>query len=358
MRTHTTSRTRRLRTNHRADHRPRLSHRPVRMLTTALLGLPLVIAACGEAGEEAAVEGGSIVVATTSIWADVVSQVACDDQAVNVETLIPLGGDPHDFEPSLADRADMESAASVVANGLFLEEGLEDTLDAVADGGTPMFRFGDVVDTIAYGAQDHDEEDHEDEADHDDDHDDDEADHDAHGHSDGDDPHIWFDPQRVSDALPALADHLVEHVGLDEAAVDQCVADFQEELTELDGEIAAMVEGLAANERVLVTNHDSLGYFANRYGFEVVGTVIPASSGLAETNPAQLEALAEIIEKTGVPAIFAETQSSTDDADALAERVGDISVVSLQTGTLGDEADSYTEFMRNNATLITEALGG
>jgi ABC-type Zn uptake system ZnuABC Zn-binding protein ZnuA len=364
------------------SRRGQSQRRPLRRLTTALLGVPLVFAACGEAADEAGQdtteESGQTVVVTTSIWADVVSEVACGDQSVNIQTLIPFGGDPHSFEPSLADRAEMEGAALVVANGLFLEEGLEDTLDAVADSGTPMFRFGDAVDTIAFDGDDHDDhdaekdhddhndEEHSDEEDHDDehgdeeDHDDDHGDEeDAHAHAhDGDDPHVWFDPARVSDALPALAEQLVSHAGLDEAALDQCVTDYQDELAELDAEIAAMFEGLDADQRILVTNHDALGYLADRYDFDIVGTVIPSSSTLAETNPAQLEELAEIIEETGVPAIFAETQSATDDAEALAERVGDISVVSLQVGTLGDEEDSYTAFMRNNATLITEALGG
>ena len=90
-----------------------------------------------------------------------------------------------------------------------------------------------------------------------------------------------------------------------------------------------------SGSRKLVTNHEALGYFADRYGFEVIGTVIPSPSSMAQTSPAGLEALAEIIEHEGIKAIFAETQHSVDDIEALAARVGDVDVVTLYTGSLG-----------------------
>jgi zinc/manganese transport system substrate-binding protein len=107
-----------------------------------------------------------------------------------------------------------------------------------------------------------------------------------------------------------------------------------------------------------VTSHDSLQYFAARYGFEILGTVIPTSSTLAETSPAQLEALADVITERDVRTLFAETQHSTDDTEALAERVGDVAVITLLTGTLDPEGDAatYVEFLRHNAELIVTGL--
>ena len=295
--------------------------------------------------------------ATTSIWADVVEQVTCGE--VDVVSVIPAGGDPHSFEPSLADRAALSDAALVVANGLLLEEGLEDVLGAVADEGTPVFEIGDHIDTIAYASPDtHDDDgddDHDDDGD--DDHDDDgDDDHD----DDGDDPHVWLDPARVADVLPELGEQLVIHAGLSSAAVQECVSDYQEQLLAVDDEISALVEDIAPANRKLVTNHDALGYFADRYDFELVGTVIPAPSGLAETNPAQLQALADLIETTGVQAIFADAQHSDDDAQALARQVGDVQVVTLYTGALDgsgeSNAGSYLDLLRTNAELIIGAL--
>ncbi|MDE0515632.1 MAG: metal ABC transporter substrate-binding protein [Acidimicrobiaceae bacterium] len=385
------------------------------------------------------------ILATTGIWADVVANVACNGLA-QVESIIPVGGDPHGYEPSLQDRARMENAALVVANGLLLEEALEDTLDAVEESGTPVFRFAEGMDPIPYGFEtghddhddegheddhddheghdhddegheddhddheghDHDDEGHEDDHDdheghdhddegHEDDHDDHEGhdhddegheddhdeegheghdhdeeghedDHDDHAHEDdghghahgAEDPHVWFDPHRVAEALPTLAQVLTTEVGLDQAAVEACLNSYVAELEAVDAEIAAKVEQLPAGSHKLVTNHEALGYFADRYGFEVIGTVIPSPSSMAQTSPAGLEALAEIIEHERIKAIFAETQHSVDDIEALAARVGDVDVVTLYTGSLGPAgsgADTYTGFLRTNTDLIVDALG-
>jgi len=310
----------------------------------------LVLGACGSdaAGSD---PGRPTIVATTSIWADITANVACDGLAA-VETIIPLGGDPHSFEPSLRDRETMENATLIVANGLMLEESLDDTIRAVENDGVTVLRVGDELDPLPFADRDAD--------DGDDDGTDDDADHHADdGHDHGDrDPHIWFDPGRVSAAVPVIADSLAD-AGLDRGALDACATAFQAELAQLDGDVEAIVAPLPVEQRVLVTNHDSLGYFADRYGFEVLGTVIPSSSSLAETNTADLDELADRIARTGVPAIFAETQHSTGDIEAVADRVGDIEVVTLLTGTLGEpgsDAATYLGWLRQNAQTIVDAL--
>lgn len=331
------------------------------------------------------------IVATTGIWADVVSNVACEGIA-DVEAVIPDGADPHSFEPSLADRGRLESAALIVANGLGLEESLEGTIDAVEETGRPVFHVGEHVEVLtANGAghvdEGHDEEsghgddaDHEEDADHDKDagheagegHDEDAAhDEDAghnknagdeaeHSHEGGGDPHIWLDPTRIASALPELGDALVEQAGLNRADVDACAGEYAERLANVDAEIREMLEPISADRRRLVTNHDALGYFADRYEFSALGTVIPAPTTLAATNPAQLEELATTIEEAGVAAIFAEDQHSDTDARALADRVGDVDVVTLFTGSLGPEgsgAETYTGLLLTNTGLIAQALG-
>ncbi len=325
--------------------------RLLRSTTAATAAAVLLVASsCGSDGDGASAPGGDIptVVATTSIWADITSNVACDGLA-HVEVIIPPGGDPHSFEPSLRDRETLENATLVVANGLLLEVSLEDTIDAVGANGVAVLRVGDGLDTIP--AAGHDDEGHEDEADGDD-HDDD--------HHDGDDPHVWWDPTRVAAAVPVVADALAG-AGIDRTALEACVDAYLDELTALDDEVMAIVEPLPAAQRLLVTNHDSLGYFADRYGFEVIGSVIPSSSSLAATSPAELDALAADIEATGVPAIFADTQNSSTDADALANRIGDVAVISMLTDTLdepGTEQGTYIGWLRQNASTIVAALSG
>ena len=286
--------------------------------------------------------------ATTSIWADIVANVACDGRA-EVITLIPPGGDPHAFQPSLQDRGRMESAVMVVANGLELEEGLEDTLEAVEEAGTPVFHMADHIDTIGFAPgmelehEGEEEEEEEDEEEH-------------HG---GDDPHVWFDPIRVADALLPLSEALATQGGLDSGALSACVTKYRGELIALDDEIAGILAPLPHEKRLLLTNHDALGYFANRYEFELVGTVIPGGSSVGEANPAELQELVGLIDQTGVPAIFAESSHSSDDAEALARQAG-VDVVVLDTGSLGPSgsgSDTYLGFMRSNAQKIADALG-
>ena len=148
-------------------------------------------------------------------------------------------------------------------------------------------------------------------------------------------------------------------MGLDQAAVEACLNSYVAELEAVDAEIAAKVEQLPVESRKLVTNHEALGYFAERYGFEVIGTVIPSPSSMAQASPAQLGELAEIIEHEGIKAIFAETQHSSDDIEALAARVGNVDVVTLYTGSLGPPgsgAETYTGYLRTNTDLIVDSL--
>ncbi len=339
------------------------TRRSLRAYGIGLAALSMLAAACGtEGGASAGSSTEPTVMATTSIWADVVANVACDG-SVNVETLIPIGADAHAFEPSLADRARLDSAALVVANGLLLEQGLGDTLDASAATGTTVLRLGELVDTIAFGPGGHGHthvgvDDHADDDDHEgEDH------HDDAGHGEvpeGIDPHIWFDPSLVVHVLPAIVDALVADAGLDREVVQGCADEYRAELEALDADIAARVEALPAARRMLVSNHQTLGYFAHRYGFEVVGTVSPAPSGLAQADPAGLIELVERMEAAGVEVVFADAAKSIDEAEAVAGRVDGGRVVTLFTETLTEpdgEAPTYIDLLRIDADRIVDALG-
>jgi zinc/manganese transport system substrate-binding protein len=305
--------------------------------------LAATLAACSEGSPDPATPSadGPTVVATTSIWADITSRVLC---GVPVDAVIPAGADPHTFEPSLRDRERLDSAALVVANGAGLEESLSDLLGTIAADGVNVVEMTPHIDVIA---TDDDLDD-----DLDDDHaDQDDVDDDEHGHGVASDPHVWQDPTRVAGALDVIAS-----AG---AAIDlgDCAEEFASELSELDAEIDAMLADIPPDRRVLVTSHDSLAYFADRYDLEVIGTVIPSTNTLAETNAADLGNLADLIEQRGVTAVFTEQMESTADADALADRLG-VAVVPLVTDTLTDDpaTDSYVEMIRSNATRIAEAL--
>jgi zinc/manganese transport system substrate-binding protein len=309
------------------------------------LGFVALLTGGAAAARPAGDDDQTEVVVTMSIWADVVDRIDCADSFA-IRTLIPVGGDPHSYEPSMQDRDTMSGAALVVANGADLEAQLHDTLETVADDGTPVFEVAEHVTTRPMG-----EEAHEDEAEH--------EETDAEHEDGGDDPHVWFDPTLVIEALPSLGDALVE-AGADRNDIDTCVETVTAELTDLDTEVAATLDAVPEDRRLLVTNHDSLGYFAAHYGFEILGSVLPSSSTLVEASPSELDDLADAIEEAGVPAIFAEALESTDDASALAGRLG-VEVVPLYTDSLGDEdsgVTNYAELLRFDAEAIATALAG
>ncbi len=343
------------------------------------------VAGCGDNSSGSGTEKAPLVVATTGIWADVVANIACEG-GIELETVIPPGGDPHRFEPSLADRKLMDTASLVVANGLTLEEGLLDTLEAVEESDIPVYYIGEHLEPVSDEPGEHDEDAHDEDGHDEDAHDEDAHDEDAHdedGHDEdahdedshdedghaaasehrhdhqGLDPHVWLDPVRVSVGLTELGEQLVLHVGSDPVVVEQCVDRYRNELDALHEEIEEMVSSVPEQQRALVTGHDALGYFAERYGFETVGTVIPSVSGLAETNPAHLEEVAVMLEEKGIRAIFSDAGASDDDVRALANRVGNVNVVPLSLGTLGattGDDDTYIDLMRTIASLITGAL--
>ena len=294
-----------------------------------IAALPL-LAACAGADETA--NDRPTVAVTTTVLASIVTELVGD--AARVVAIIPDGADPHDFSPSAKDVETLNTAALVVANGLDLEEGLEDVLENLS--AERVFFAADHVTTRSLKDEDHDEN-----ADHDEDKDD-------HGH-DGSDPHIWLSPFTVSEFIPALSAALSATLGGDFAsAADEMVA----KLLQLDADIAAQVNALAACE--LVTGHDELGYFADRYGCEVIGTVIPSSTTSAEATAKQLAELKDIIDEHDVRAIFTGVGTPQKVAERIAKETG-VQLVELATHVVGEEKN-YDQFMRSVADTIVNAL--
>jgi zinc/manganese transport system substrate-binding protein len=289
------------------------------------------------------------VVVTTSILGDIVSSALGDlaGSAVNVEVIMPLGADAHDFAPSARQAETMENADLLVVNGLGLEEGLSGVVESVEGDGTRVFTFTDHIELIEFeGGDDHSDEEG-----------DEHADEEGEDHSD--DPHFWMDPTRVIAAVEAFADELID-VGLDPARVETNINAYVAELERLDAEVEGILDAVPADRRVLVTNHEAFGYFAERYGFEIAGTIIPSLTTSAEPSAAALEDLAALIVAEGVPAIFAETTDSDRLTQAVANEVGgDVEVVELFTESLGDDgsgAETYAALMTVNAQRIAAAL--
>ncbi len=184
--------------------------------------------------------------------------------------------------------------------------------------------------------------------------------HDEHGHAHGEhDPHFWFDPTRVQQAVNSIAAHLSGADPANQTFYRENAAAYNRELEELDAWIQQEVAKVPEDHRLLVTSHDAFQYFAVRYGFEVVGAILPFSTE-ADPSAKELAELVEIIEHEGAPAVFAERSHSDRLARRIAEETGATLVGGLYTGSLGvpgGEADTYIDYMRFNVITIVEALG-
>lgn len=305
-------------------------------LLCLLLTTVVVLGACSS--DETA--KGFTVVVTTSVWADVVEELDVDDEWT-VEVLMPRGVDPHDFAPSAAQVAAIYGADLVVANGLGLEEGLEDALLAAEAEGVPILFLAPLLDPLPFdGSESHDEEEHA-------------ADEDDHGEFD---PHVWLDPVRVGEAAVLIGDRVSELIGDD--AVQAAAFEFAEEMDLLVEEMDLILAGV--EDRRLVTNHDALGYFADRFGFQVVGTVIPGGTTVAEPSSREIADLITRIRSEGITAIFVDEGVASPVAEAIVDEFGgSVAMVELNTGSLTTEGEASTlvGLLRSNALLIADALG-
>ncbi|MDA3950747.1 MAG: metal ABC transporter substrate-binding protein [Spirochaeta sp.] len=276
------------------------------------------------------------VVVTTNMIGDVLSNIAGD--AIDLTVLVPMGQNPHSYEPAPQALVAIESADLVFVNGFDLEENLLSIVENTAR--APIV-------PVSVGVTPPDPtDDHED---------------DGHGAAD---PHVWFAPtsalvwtdnieQVLSAADPDRAD-----------TYRRGAAHYRAQLEALDAEIRRQVEAIPADKRTLVVDHAAMGYFADAYGFHVLGSVIPATTDQAEPSAQAISRLVELIHEEEVPAIFiggTASQGLRDLVDAVATEVGrDVEIRELLTGSLapaGEPGDTYVTFIEYNTRQIMEGLG-
>jgi ABC-type Zn uptake system ZnuABC Zn-binding protein ZnuA len=260
---------------------------------------------------------------------------------VDVEVLIEPGVDPHTFETTPGDARALAGADLVLINGLGLDDFLVDDVQGANDD-VPVAIVSEGVELLEAGGQAHDEH----------------PETDGHDHG-GLDPHIWQDPLRAKVMVANIAAALAE-VDPANAETYRSNADaYSTTLDETHVQIQALIDEIPEDNRKLVTNHDAFAYFADRYGLEVVGTVIPGSSSEADPSAGEIAGLVELIEREGVDAIFTETLLDPQVAERLAADAG-VDVIhglySDQVGEEGSGAQTLHEMLVANARKISEAL--
>jgi zinc/manganese transport system substrate-binding protein len=298
----------------------------------ALSALLALSGGCGRSRSARPAPGGKrTIVVTYAVLGAAVKDLAGD--AFTVTSAIPNGLDVHEWEPSAKDIEALTRADLIVENGFGLEGGMGKALDQARRAGVAVFTASDHVPVRRVGAGEGIPGDDRDQR------------------PGAEDPHLWTDPLAVKAVVDALAADLRLRFGTDLSAR---AADLDRRLDALDAEIKAKVGTLPVPRRRLVTGHESLGYFAQRYGFKLVGAVIPSLTTEAESSAAGLEALKNQIRANQVSVVFTELGTPQRTVDALA-REARVKAVSLTTHSLPPDG-SYFTFERGLADTIVQAL--
>ncbi|MEU2266096.1 zinc ABC transporter substrate-binding protein AztC [Streptomyces olindensis] len=309
-----------------------------RLRTLLLLLLTLALAGAGTGCTSG--DDRPRVVVTTNILGDITQEIVGDEADVTV--LMKANADPHSFGLSAVQAAELERADLVVFNGLGLEENVLRHVHAAREAGVPTFEAGKAADPLAFQA--HDDGGPEEEA-------------------EQPDPHFWTDPDRVRKVVGLIADQVVEHVdGVDEKTVRANADRYDDQLADLTTWMEKSFARIPEKRRALVTNHHVFGYLADRFGFRVIGAVVPSGTTLASPSSSDLRSLTEAMRKAGVQTVFADSSQPKRLAEVLrTELGGGVRVIELYSESLtekGKGAGTYLLMMRANTTAMTDGLTG
>lgn len=292
------------------------------IILTALVSLFLT--GCGSAPKSS--DGRLKALTSTTFLADITRNIAGD--RIRVDSLLPVGADPHAYQAAPSDVAKIAESDLLILNGLEYEHFIEPLLENA--GGERL-----IIEATAGLSPRKDA-----------------------GSEHGVDPHMWLDPNLVMTYVENVRDGLIQ-IDVEGTQIYKANADvYIAQLKELDQWIVEQVNTIPVERRLLVTNHEAVGYFAERYGFEVVGAVIPSMSTDAGTSAKGLAALIEVIKTSGAPAIFLGEVENPDLANQIAAET-EVKVVDnlhLESLTVGAPAATYIDMMKHNVNQIVEAL--
>lgn len=280
------------------------------------------------------VEAKKTIVVTYSVLGSLVQDLVGDQFEVVVP--MPNGLDPHEWEPSARDIETINKATLIVRNGLGLEGGMEGVLEQAEKAGVAMFTASQhiAIRTVKAGqglpTGDPDQ---------------------AEG---AEDPHLWMDPLRMKAVVLALAEDLKGRFGVDASTKAQ---ELGARLGALDAQVRGRIAEVPVERRLLVTGHESLGYFAEAYDLTLVGAIIPSLSDRAEVSAADMAQLKKTIQARQVGVIFTELGTPPKVAEALGQETN-LRVVEITTHTLPDDGSYFTFFEALADTLIRNLQEG
>ena len=308
-------------------------------------GVPIVfllaaamVAGCGS-GDDSASGGGDVqAVATTTQVGDLVRAVAGD--RAEVTQILQPNSDPHGYEPRPSDARAIAGADVVFQSGGELDEWLDDLIDSAGSEDVQQVELIQGVETIAAdgNADEHDVT-----------------------HGDGADPHWWQDPRNAIAAVEGIRGALTAADPEGREEYEANARAYTERLRRLDRGVAACIEEIPRAQRKLVTTHDALAYYANRYGIEVVGALIPSLSTAAQPSAGDTEKLVDQIEREDVKAIFPESAVNPKLERAVARETGAEIGQPLWAdalGPAGSDGATYVESIQSNTDAIVSGLTG
>lgn len=279
-----------------------------------------VLSACGDTGGGA--DANVTAVATTTQAADFVENVG--GHRVSVHGILGPNSDPHEYEPRPSDAADLAKTDVVFRSGGDLDEWLDEVVDSAGGDATQVT----LIDSVQRR---------------------------------GEDPHWWQDPRNAIRAVAAIRDALIDVDPGGRAGYQRRAAAYTARLRRLDAEVARCIDRIPPHKRKLVTTHDALGYFADRYGIDVVGAVIPSLSSQAQPSAKDVQGLVDQIKRERVEAIFPEAALSKKLEQAISRESGAEVGGQLWADTLGPPGSSgatYIGAVEANASALAKGMSG
>lgn len=294
-------------------------------VTSSVIALCLLSSSCQPAPAKS---GLPIVMATETFLGDIAQNVA--GSRINIETLLPVTVDPHEYQPKPQDVTRLAQAQVLIINGLGYESWLQKTLDNLGGQRQMIIAANGITPNL-----------------------------DPSGVHPQGDPHMWMNPLDVINYAIQIRDGLILADPAGKDTYTRNADTYIAELNGLDQWVKDQVNQLPVEKRLLVTNHDALGYFASAYDFKIVGAVFPSVTTEASPSAQQLAGLIGTIRSSGARVIFLDIGENQNMAQQIASETGIKVVTDLYVESLsapGGPAPTYIEMIKHDVTEILDAL--